>query len=145
MNIRGFTKADYDYIVSVLDSWWAGPGGERPHPVFFYELGRDALIAEEGGEVVGFLLGFVAPGEPKTGYVHLVGIHPEHRRGGVGKALYSKFVERCQAQGALRLKAITNVGNEGSVRFHEALGFKVREDPSYAGRDRARLVFTKDL
>ncbi len=145
MIIRGISKADYDHVVSVLDQWWGGPGGERPHPVFFYELGKDALIAESGDQVIGFLLGFLAPVEPKTGYVHLVGIHPEHRRGGVGKALYQQFVERCRAQGATRLKAITSVGNEGSVRFHEALGFHVREEPGYAGPDRARLVFTKDL
>ncbi len=114
MKIRGITKADFDYIVSVLDRWWGGPSGERAHPVFFYELGDQALIAEEETEVVGFLLGFVAPTHPPTGYVHLVGIHPDHRRRGVGKELYKQFTERCRAAGVGRLKAITTVGNEGS-------------------------------
>src|SRR6185436_17491388 len=94
MIIRGIKKSDYDYIVAVLDRWWGGPSGERAHPVFFYELGEQALIAEENGEVMGFLLGFVAPTSPKVAYVHLVGIHPDHRRRGVGKELYEQFTAR---------------------------------------------------
>ena len=145
MKIRDITKSDFDYIVSVLDRWWGGPSSERAHPIFFYELGEQALIAEADGEVVGFLLGFVAPTHPPTAYVHLVGIHPDHRRRGVGKDLYETFNERARAAGAVRLKAITNVGNDGSIRFHEALGFAVEEREDYAGRGRSRVVFTKDL
>ena len=150
MKIRGVTKTDFDYIVSVLDRWWGGPSSDRAHPVFFYELGRDALIAEKDGEVVGFLLGFFAGGqapcdEPTVAYVHLVGIHPEHRRLGVGKELYARFTERASKAGAATLKAITTVGNEGSARFHEALGFESTEVADYAGPGRSRVVFTKDL
>jgi ribosomal protein S18 acetylase RimI-like enzyme len=148
MKTRKLTKSDYDYIVSVMDRWWGGPAGERAHPVFYYELGEMGLIAEENDERVGFLLGFlVQPTEtdPATGYVHLVGIHPEHRRHGVGKELYSQFSARCRSAGAKRLKAITTVGNDGSLRFHMALGFTVHEDPNYAGEGRGRVVFTKPL
>ncbi len=145
MQIRGITKQDYDYIVSVFDRWWDGPSGERAHPVYFYELGRDALIAEEDEQVVGFLLGFLAPTSPPVGYVHLVGIHPDHRRRGVGKDLYEFFTKRCRDAGAKSLKAITLVGNEGSLRFHEALGFGVEEVADYAGPGRSRVVFTKAL
>lgn len=146
MKIRGISKRDFDYVVSVLDRWWGGPSGERAHPVFFYELGEHALIAEnDGGEVVGFLLGFVAPTRPETGYVHLVGIHPDHRRRGVGLALYQHFSERCRLAGITRLKAITTLGNDGSIQFHEALGFEAREVADYAGPRRGRVVFTKEL
>lgn len=145
MIIRGITKPDFDYIVSVLDRWWGGPSSERAHPVFFYELGDQALIAENDDEVVGFLLGFVSPQTPPVAYVHLVGIHPDHRRLGVGKKLYVRFTERAREAGASQMKAITTVGNEGSIRFHEALGFAVTEHADYAGPRRSRVVFTKDL
>jgi GNAT superfamily N-acetyltransferase len=145
MIFRGITKADFDYIVSVLDRWWGGPAGERAHPVFFYELGDLAVVAEENGEVVGFLLGFLTPAAPPVAYVHLVGISPDHRRRGVGKDLYEHFAERARGAGARRLKAITTVGNDGSIRFHEALGFQASEDADYAGAGRSRVVFTKDL
>ena len=94
---------------------------------------------------MGFLLGFVAPTHPACGYVHLVGIEPDHRRLGVGKALYEHFIGRCRAVGAERIKAITNVGNEGSIQFHQALGFHVEEAADYAGRGRSRVVFSKKL
>lgn len=145
MQIRGITKVDFDQVVSVLDRWWGGPSREQAHPIFFYELGEHALIADDAGEVIGFLLGFIAPGAPSTAYVHLVGIHPDHRRRGVGKDLYGVFIERAKQAGAQRIKAITNVGNEGSIEFHRALGFVVAEDTDYAGPSRPRVVFTKDL
>ncbi|MFO0682402.1 MAG: GNAT family N-acetyltransferase [Sandaracinus sp.] len=151
MRIREITKADYDFVVSVLDRWWGGPSRELAHPLFYYELGREALIAEIDGEVAGFLFGFHAlshdPPEPNrvVAYIHMVGIHPDHRRRGVGKHLYERFTERARVAGAVRLKAITNVGNEGSIDFHRALGFEVIEDPDYAGTSRARIVFTKEL
>lgn len=155
MLIRGITKADYAFIVSVLDRWWGGPSRELAHPLFYYELGNEALIAEDGGEVAGFLLGFHARSHDSSSfgdgdarpiaYIHMVGIHPDHRRRGVGKLLYEHFMDRARSAGAVRLKAITNVGNEGSIDFHRALGFDVVEDSDYAGTSRARIVFTKEL
>lgn len=144
MIVRGITKQDFDYIVTVFDQWWGGPSSERASPFFFYELGAYALIAEEEGRVIGFLLGLVAAGSA-TGYVHLVGIDPRHRRRGVGKELYRHFQESCKRAGLAELKAIGMVGHEGSLRFHGALGFEVREVPDYAGPGRARVVFTKSL
>ncbi|MBX3251309.1 MAG: GNAT family N-acetyltransferase [Myxococcales bacterium] len=144
MKIRGIEKADYDYIVSVLDRWWGGPAGQRAHPYFFYELGDFALVAEDEGKVVGFLLGFITP-DKATGYVHLVGIDPDHRRRRVGHRLYERFEARCRDEGVSRLKAIAAVGNDASAHFHQAIGFSVEEVAHYAGPRRDRLVFTKSL
>jgi GNAT superfamily N-acetyltransferase len=145
MHTRRITKADFDNIVSVIDHWWGGPISTFAHPIFFYELGEFALVAEEDGKMIGFLLGFVARQPTVTGYVHLVGIHPDHRRQGVGRVLYRQFVDDCRAAGCLRMKAITTHGNEGSIRFHLALGWTVVEVEDYAGPGRKRLVFTRDL
>ena len=144
MQTRKITKGDFDHIVEVIDRWWGGPMANFAHPIFFYELGDNALIVEEG-ELVGFLLGFIVFATPKTGYVHLVGIHPDFRRKGVGRLLYETFTERCRSLGCERMKAITTPGNAGSIRFHDALGWDSSEIEDYAGRDRRRIVFTKDL
>jgi ribosomal protein S18 acetylase RimI-like enzyme len=111
--------------------------------MFFYELGTWARVVESDGTMVGFLLGFVT--ESKLGYVHLVGIHPQYRRRGVARLLYSSFEQACRAAGCTRLKAITTHGNEGSVRFHQALDWTVTEIADYAGPGRARVVFEKTL
>ncbi|MFO0755950.1 MAG: GNAT family N-acetyltransferase [Byssovorax sp.] len=144
METRPLTKADYDQIVQVIDRWWGGPTSALAHPMFFYELGALARVVESDGVLAGFLLGFRCP-DTEVGYVHLVGIHPDYRRKGVGKLLYAAFEADCAKIGCRSLKAITTLGNEGSVRFHQALGWDRAEVEDYAGPGRLRIVFTKPL
>ena len=144
MDTRPLAKADYDQIVRVIDRWWGGPTSALAHPMFFYELGRLARVVENDGLLVGFLLGFICP-DASVGYVHLVGIHPDYRRRGVGKVLYQTFEEDCRAAACMRLKAITTLGNEGSIAFHKATGWSVTMVEDYAGPARPRVVFQKNL
>jgi ribosomal protein S18 acetylase RimI-like enzyme len=149
--VRAMTKQDFDNVVLVVDQWWSGPIAILAHPVFFYELGKHARVVEDasnGGKFVGFLLGFIRSADedrPAVGYVHLVGVHPDYRRKGVARALYNEFTLSCISTGCRELKAITTHGNEGSLRFHQALGWQVHEDEHYAGPNRKRLVLTKTL
>jgi GNAT superfamily N-acetyltransferase len=154
MNVRHIAKIDFDRIVEVIDHWWGGPISTFAHPIFYYELGEQALVVEQGADMIGFLLGFAAPGSAqsdagqeaiRTGYVHLVGIHPEYRRRGVGRLLYDRFAEACRQAQCQRMKAITTPGHEGSIRFHVALGWRMQEIDDYAGPGRRRIVFTKAL
>lgn len=145
MHTRPITKQDFDHIVSVIDRWWDGPISTLAHPIFFYELGHQALVVENEGLMLGFLLGFIAEQPVKTGYVHLVGIHPEFRRQGVGRLLYERFTEVCRRGGCVKMKAITTPGNEGSIRFHLGVGWAAQEDENYAGEGRRRIVFTREL
>jgi GNAT superfamily N-acetyltransferase len=147
MVTRPLEKRDYDHIVQVIDRWWGGPTSALAHPIFFHELGTMARIVEDNGLMVGFLLGFIAKSSPggDVGYVHLVGIHPDHRRRGVGRVLYAAFEEDCRKAGAGRMKAITTLGNEGSQLFHQGLGWDMIEIEDYAGPGRPRIVFTKDF
>jgi GNAT superfamily N-acetyltransferase len=155
MIVRPIAKRDFDRVVEVIDHWWGGPISTFAHPIFYYELGERALVVEQGADMIGFLLGFAAPAfertEPdasaavSTGYVHLVGIHPEYRRRGVGRLLYDRFTEACRQAQCGRMKAIATPGHEGSIRFHVALGWKMQEVDDYAGPGRRRIVFTKSL
>jgi ribosomal protein S18 acetylase RimI-like enzyme len=144
LTIRPLTKSDYDEIVSVIDRWWGGPTSALAHPIFFYELGELSRVVTVGERLVGFMLAFIAPAGP-TGYVHLVGIDPEHRRRRVGTGLYRSFEQACRAAGCREMKAITTVGNEEAQHFHRALGYGVATIPDYAGPGRMRVVFSKDL
>lgn len=144
LKTRALTKADYDYIVRVIDQWWGGPSSALAHPIFFYELGELARVVEHDGRVVGFLLGFIAPKGP-TGYVHLVGIDPDYRRKGVASLLYRAFEDACRQADCGDMKATTTLGNEGSVQFHLAQGWKSEQVADYAGPGRARIVFSKRL
>lgn len=137
------TESDFQYIVSVSDDWWGGPSSDRTHPIFFHELGEMALVAQSDGGLIGFLLGFVTP--TKVGYIHLVGIHPDFRRQGVARSLYGSFMTACQDRGIQHFKSITTPGNIGSVDFHKALGFSAELIANYAGPQRDRIVFVRDM
>ncbi len=145
MITRPLGKKDYDHIVQVIDRWWGGPTAALAHPVFFYELGSCARVVEHEGTLVGFLFGLITPGVPRTGYVHLVGIHPDYRRRGVGKVLYQAFEEECRSRECTRMKAVTTTGDDGSIAFHQAQGWDVANVEDYAGPARPRVVFIKTL
>ena len=143
METRAITQEDFGFIVSVIDKWWGGPTSALAHPLFFHELGENALVVEDEGRIVGFLLGFITA--KGTGYIHLVGIDPGVRRRGVGRRLYASFTARAGELGMKCLKAITTPGNQGSIEFHRALGYRVDLVTDYAGPGRDRYVFTRDL
>ncbi len=148
MQTRPLEKHDFDFLVQVIDRWWGGPTSALAHPIFFYELGELGKILEHEGATIGFLLGFVSRprgSEGPVGYVHLLGIHPEHRRRGLGRMLYETFEQDSRRAGAIRMKSVSMVGNELSQRFHQALGWDMCECEDYAGAGRARMVFTKQL
>ena len=145
VEIRGMQKRDYDQVVEVIDQWWGGPVAPQAQAVFFHELGETALVAVSNGELVGFLLGFIAPTAPPVAYIHIVGVRPDFQRRGLGRRLYEGFWATCRARGVRAVKAITHEANEGSRKFHLALGFVERVDPNYAGRGRTRVILERVL
>ncbi|MFE2218764.1 GNAT family N-acetyltransferase [Streptomyces canus] len=107
------------------------------------EFGPTCLVARAEDGIRGYLLGFVTPDH--TGYVHLIATRDDSRGTGLGRTLYAAFTEAARGQGAVRLKAITSVTNEGSIAFHRSLGFDDRVVEDYDGPGRPRVVFTRDL
>ncbi|WP_106410008.1 GNAT family N-acetyltransferase [Streptomyces canus] len=107
------------------------------------EFGATCLVARAEDGIRGYLFGFVTPDH--TGYVHLIATRDDTRGTGLGRTLYEAFAEAARGQGAVRLKAITSVTNEGSIAFHRSLGFDARVVEDYDGPGRPRVVFTRDL
>ena len=112
-------------------------------PVFVREFGSTCLIARAEDGIRGYLIGFVTP--DRTGYVHLIATRDDSRGTGLGRRLHSEFTEAARGQGAVRLKAITSVTNQGSVAFHRSLGFDARVVPDHDGPGRPMVVFTREL
>jgi ribosomal protein S18 acetylase RimI-like enzyme len=72
-----------------------------------------------------------------------VGITPEDRGEGLGRTLYERFFDEVRAQGRSVVRCVTSPLNQGSLAFHQALGFEVEriaEDYDGPGEDRALLV-----
>lgn len=61
--------------------------------------GRDHLVAEVDGQLVGFVLAQGNPANPAKGSLQALAVHPHHRRQGIGRALVKAAVDRLCARG----------------------------------------------
>jgi L-amino acid N-acyltransferase YncA len=87
----------------------------------------------------------------------MVGTDPNHRRAGLGRALYERFFDDMRERGVRRVSAVTWPGNRVSVAFHRALGFEPAEGPGtqnlygtraypdYDADGDDRVVFSREL
>jgi ribosomal protein S18 acetylase RimI-like enzyme len=154
------TEDDHARISPLVDDWW---GGRRmpwlARRLWFQHFTGTSWIAEDAdGHLLGFLVGFISPDDPETGYVHVVGTNPNRRRQGIGAALYRRFFDDVASHGGRRVTAITWPGNRVSVAFHRSIGFRVVDGPGTQnlygtpafpdydgdGEDRAVLVRSLD-
>jgi GNAT superfamily N-acetyltransferase len=153
------TDADYPAVIGVIDEWWAGRRVRTLLPrLWFAHFAGSSWIAEsEDGRLVGFVVGFVSPDHPTEAYIHMVGTNPNHRKRGLGRALYERFFEDARAKGARRVTAVTWPGNQISVHFHTAMGFRPDDGPGtqrlygtvaypdYDGEGEDRVLLVRDL
>jgi len=154
MRLRHAYPADYDRVLAVIDSWWGGrPMGARHSHVIFSHFAPTSFVLETDTELVGFLLGFLSQTHPEEAYIHFVGIHPGHRRLGLGRRLYERFFVAAQMHGRRYVHSITAPSNELSIAFHRGMGFAplhgdviVDGTPvwfDYAGTGGHRVVFRR--
>lgn len=121
---RQAEAGDAKPVTAAIDDWWRGR--HMMHavcPQLFEHFGDTCVIAEAGGELAGFLVGFVSQRMPATGYVHYAGVRPDYRGRGVGKELYRRCAEAMRSRGCTRLYAETGTWNTDSIAFHVRVGF----------------------
>jgi ribosomal protein S18 acetylase RimI-like enzyme len=143
--IRHAKPSDYGRVIGRINVWW---GGREMAPMlpklFFLHFEGTSFVAEdEEGDLAAFLCGFLSQTNSEEAYIHFVGVSPEHRSEGLGRTLYERFFDEVRAQGRSVIRCVTSPVNQGSVAFHEALGFEVErvaEDYDGPGEDRILLV-----
>ncbi len=85
------------------------------------------LVAETGGELAGYA--YAALFHPRSAWRFTVEdsiyVDATHHRRGVGRALLSELIARCEALGYRQMiAAVGDSGNDGSIGLHKALGFQ---------------------
>lgn len=131
MRVGGWTfrqiePGDFDRLIGRVDDWWGGREMHTLLPRLFFEHFRDtSFVVEENGEILGFLIGFLAQSEPAEAYIHFVGVAPGHRRSGLGRAMYQHFFDLVRERGRTLVRCITSPVNEGSIAYHLAMGFEI--------------------
>ena len=144
--VRAARPADYDAIAAVADGWWGRPiVGVIPR-LFLDHFHTTSLVAEQDGELAGFLVGFLSPSQPGEAYIHFVGVAPQLRRTGLAGDLYTRFFALAEGRGRTVVSAVTSPVNTGSVAFHRRLGFTVAGPvPDHDGPGHALMTFRRSL
>jgi ribosomal protein S18 acetylase RimI-like enzyme len=124
--IRNATPDDYKLIIVQVDDWWGGRSvAPMLNRLFFTHFQPTTFVLEKDGIIAAFLAGFISQTDPTVAYIHFIGVHPEHRRKGLAEKLYRQFFEVVKAQGCREVQSVTSPGNQTSIVFHTALGFKI--------------------
>ncbi len=159
LSYRRPTEADHARIAPLVDEWWGGRGMHwLALRLWFQHFTGTSWIAEDAdGHLLAFLVGFISPDDPETGYVHMIATNPNRRRHGVGGELYRRFFDDVARRGVRQVRAITWPGNRVSIAFHRSIGFRVFDGPGtqnlygspafpdYDGDGEDRVVLVRSL
>jgi ribosomal protein S18 acetylase RimI-like enzyme len=148
MRIRHAEPTDHARVAAVIDDWWGGRRMQAMLPrLFFTHFRGTSFVAEDdGGELTGFLCGFLSQTYPEQAYVHFVGVSPQHRGGGLARELYDRVFAAARAAGCTSVHCVTSPKNTGSIAFHTRLGFEVEaEVEGYDGSGESRVLLAKTL
>lgn len=91
----------------------------------FEQRAGEALVLELGPEVVGYAIFFTtfSSFECRSGiWLEDVYVRPEHRRGGVGRAVMEHLAELALRRGHVRLEWCALEWNEPALGFYDGLG-----------------------
>jgi|SRR5438105_8782109 len=147
VTIRHAAPEDHARVAQHLDAWWGGRPMHAMLPRLFFEHFRGtSFVAEDDGELVGFLCGFLSQTYADQAYVHFVGVQPDRRGSGLGTELYEQFFAAARAEGRSVVRCITAPVNAGSLAFHDRLGFEIEaEVADYDAPGQARVLLRKRL
>lgn len=155
-HIRHAESSDYQPIISVVNDWWGGRQMADMLPkLFFVHFQNTSFVAEQDGEIVAFLVGFISQTFPEEAYIHFVGVSPKYRKAGLARTLYERFFVTVQKMGCRTVRCVTSPVNKGSITFHSSLGFSVEDGDKaidgisvfegYDGEGQDRVLFHRYL
>lgn len=98
----------------------------------FEEKAAEALLIETSdGEAIGYAIFFTtfSSFECRSGiWLEDVYVRPEHRRGGIGRAVMEHLAELAQQRGNVRLEWVALNWNEPALNFYKGLGAERLDD-----------------
>ena len=96
----------------------------------FYVQTPCSFVAEEGGEIVGYVLAQPLRHfdlEPLAVWVEDISVHPDRHRRGIATALYRTLHDWGKSIGASAILAGIHVDNAASLAMHRRVGFDLYE------------------
>jgi ribosomal protein S18 acetylase RimI-like enzyme len=102
----------------------------------FFDLeSLEAVVAQSGGKLVGFAIGYLR--RPTVAGILTLDVDADSRRRGVGRALFTELLSRLERAGAATVRLEVDVRNASATAFYRSFGFrKVGRIPDYYGEGR---------
>ncbi|HNT05047.1 MAG TPA: GNAT family N-acetyltransferase [Anaerolineae bacterium] len=123
MSIRDFRASDCEALVEILkmNLQYGDPASEGPEAMMRVHQCQAAvfLVAEDGRQVVGMSRGVY---DGSKALIHIVSVHPDHQRRGIGTALVRESARRFKEKGATSL-CVTVPGDD--LQFWKKLSFRL--------------------
>lgn len=131
MDIRPLSEHDLEDIVRIDEQISGQRRAEHWETRITYAIRRDAegsWVAEESGQVIGFLMadvrgeefGFSRP----TGWLEVLAVRPEHQRQDIASALVARVTSRFKAQGVEDVRTLVGDTHPDLRHFFESAGFQ---------------------
>jgi len=92
----------------------------------FYRDGGMSYVAVEQGQVIGFLFAQIiryVNNIEKVLWIENIGVHPEHRRKGVGLKLLRRAALDAKKKGAKAVQSVIMPDSKEAVMLHKKVGF----------------------
>ena len=88
--------------------------------------GEACLVAEEEGNVIGFVIGDIKDwgfGLEKSGWLEILGVHPKYMGEGIGKALGRQLMDHFKAKDIKNVYTAVRWDSGDLLAFFKSIGF----------------------
>lgn len=131
LSIRPIRETDYRDVAIIWSDVLDIPTTEQELAAFYAQVGGDdryqTFVAEADGKVIGLIttVSALAIGHP-NGYTKIngLGVLPDYRRMGVGKALILRAEQESRENGTYYLGLATGLTRHDAHAFYENMGFR---------------------
>lgn len=131
ITIRTADELDIDAIVAIDERITGKYRPDEWEQRLAYYLRRDpdaSVVADAGGDVLGFMLGEVRSGEfgidEPTGWVEVLGVDPDFRGQDIGRKMADVMFAHFRSLGATSVRTLVDDDEPGIGSFFSALGFQ---------------------
>ena len=132
VTIRNALPTDFDAVLG-LD--FEGATVDKPaywRGIFdrYVTTGRDGgffLVAEAGGEVIGFIVGEVRAwefGSPPCGWVFALSVSPDSRELGIGQLMLKEMCQRLKQSGVTTVRTMVDREDKLTLSFFRSQGLR---------------------
>lgn len=89
----------------------------------FYDPYRDVVVVAPDGGFAAFATGRIDM-TSRLAEIEPVGVHPDHRKKGLGKAIVFEAIRRLQQHGAAQIVILGAASSEAATRLYDSIGFE---------------------